>query len=406
MATLANILTSGILEVKGKDRDSRQQLALYLLLFCCASLLSIDLEDKTSSSRAAKDTRRGGTSPRHSHTRRLSCHHGAPNDEAFLPSLVTSCASGWTFVYLIYIGLFRYVVIKQKSGIWSWRLVLGAGSGQCARSLAECFRDVSCELLLFESKHLLTSTDLSRFSLVLFFPLQTATTTKNRFEKLRPTLPKDLDVVGVGGWYKLQTLANDDASAPKEKLVNWIFDQNKQDKDQSADDGTLLGLVALLEAEGKGYDSDLIDGEWRAVLSKSTKKSPKVQKVFDSNTAAGSFSNFHVDESRFEGDVRVLKYGHLKSFVKFKPLSENFDIGPDGSVVLRRISCDITGASWKFWKLPTLPLPLKRKGGYLDVLYLDKDLRITKGNRGGLFVHARPTFWEQQQEMHVEFDTR
>lgn len=66
--------------------------------------------------------------------------------------------------------------------------------------------------------------------------------------------------------------------------------------------------------------------------------------------------------------------------------------------MLRRISCDIVGASWKWWKLPKIPLPLRAKGGYLDFVYLDKDMRITRGNRGGIFVHFRPEFWEQQRE--------
>ena len=42
-----------------------------------------------------------------------------------------------------------------------------------------------------------------------------------------------------------------------------------------------------------------------------------------------------------------------------------------------------------------MQLPLKKKGGYLDVLYLDDDIRITRGNRGGLFVHFRPGFLEK-----------
>lgn len=70
-----------------------------------------------------------------------------------------------------------------------------------------------------------------------------------------------------------------------------------------------------------------------------------------------------------------------------------------GKVVLRRIECDIIGASWKFWKLPRVPLPLKVKGGYLDFEYLDGDLRITKGNRGGVFVHFRPKFYQEQRTL-------
>lgn len=61
----------------------------------------------------------------------------------------------------------------------------------------------------------------------------------------------------------------------------------------------------------------------------------------------------------------------------------------------KRISCDIVDASIKLWKLPTIPLPLRAKGGWLDFLYLDEDMRITRGNRGGLFVHVRPSLVSQ-----------
>jgi hypothetical protein len=68
----------------------------------------------------------------------------------------------------------------------------------------------------------------------------------------------------------------------------------------------------------------------------------------------------------------------------------------DGKIVLRRIACDIIAATFKFWWLPKISLPLRRKGGYLDFIYMDKDIRVTKGNRGGLFVHFRPEFLEEQ----------
>lgn len=221
-----------------------------------------------------------------------------------------------------------------------------------------------------------------------------ASSSKN-FDILKPNLPQDLDIVGVGGWHHLSQLANGGEKSVKEQLVEWIV----QDDDSNAKDtSTLLGLVALLQAEGKGYDSALIDGEWQMVLSQSNKKkSPRIQRVFDNNKAAMNY--FHVDEGTFEGDVRLLKFGHLKSFVSFKPAAENYGVVPGtNKIFLRRIQCDITGASWKFGRLPTLPLPLKRTGGWLDILYLDADVRVTRGNRGGLFVHMRPDYLKQQQQ--------
>jgi hypothetical protein len=83
-------------------------------------------------------------------------------------------------------------------------------------------------------------------------------------------------------------------------------------------------------------------------------------------------------------------------FLQYVPVPEGFTKGADGSIVLRRIMCNIINASFKYGKFPTLPLPLRAKGGYLDFLYLDQDMRITRGNRGGLFIHFRPEFLDQQ----------
>ena len=41
------------------------------------------------------------------------------------------------------------------------------------------------------------------------------------------------------------------------------------------------------------------------------------------------------------------------------------------------------------WRPLRLPLPLKGEG-WLDVVFLSDVMRITRGNRGGIFVHLRP----------------
>lgn len=84
-------------------------------------------------------------------------------------------------------------------------------------------------------------------------------------------------------------------------------------------------------------------------------------------------------------------------YEQYSPSTDAYSKTKDGKIVLRRIGCDIEKATFKFWKLPTLNLFfLKRKGGFLEFMYMDKDIRITRGNRGGLFVHFRPEFLEAQ----------
>ena len=61
-----------------------------------------------------------------------------------------------------------------------------------------------------------------------------------------------------------------------------------------------------------------------------------------------------------------------------------------------RLLSDIVAASiqiqvGKRFGLPKIRIPLPLKGlGWLDVTYVDDKLRVTRGNRGGLFVHVRP----------------
>jgi len=219
--------------------------------------------------------------------------------------------------------------------------------------------------------------------------------------KLHSTLPADFDVVAAGGWNTVEKLSAD----PKAELVALIKDnisasdgkvkqQSDDGNNSSSSDGKLDALVALLQSQGKGFDADLIDGKWTAVLSRQGKKSPKIQKLVSSKSRVNkAYANFNVDAQVFENESYTPHgRGALRATVKYSPTGDGYDIGPDGGIVLRRIMCDIDKASFKYWKLPKLPLPLRAKGGYLDVLYLDEDMRITRGNRGGIFIHFRRDF--------------
>ena len=226
----------------------------------------------------------------------------------------------------------------------------------------------------------------------------TAALGKANFQKYYSALPSDASsiAVGAGGWSALEQMAADPKAEFAAMIASNLSSSDGRVKQGGAiDDGRLNGLVALLQARGRGFDADLIDGTWLAVLSRQGKQSPQVQKLVSSKSRVKkAYANFHVAEGIFENESYTPHgRGTLRATVAYNPTNEAYDIGADGkTIVLRRISCDITGASFQYRKLPKLPLPLKKKGGYLDVLYLDDDMRITRGNRGGLFVHFRPDF--------------
>mmetsp|Transcript_18617 Transcript_18617/g.27602 ORF Transcript_18617/g.27602 Transcript_18617/m.27602 type:complete len:286 (+) Transcript_18617:84-941(+) len=214
-------------------------------------------------------------------------------------------------------------------------------------------------------------------------------------DKLNEMDLTNIDVNKAGGWTSLQRVATD----PKGALVGIIVDYLKRNKSNTGITATINLLPAILEllsSQGKGFDSDLVDGEWASVLNQSSGKSPVFQKAVAKKERAGlSFSNFDVPNSKFYGNVKLGRRSEVRSTVRYNPTGKGF--GKKGnSIVLRRIMCDIVAASIKIWRFPRIPLPfLRRKGGYLDFVYLDNDIRITKGNRGGLFVHFRPEFLEK-----------
>ena len=246
-----------------------------------------------------------------------------------------------------------------------------------------------------------------------YYHLEKVATAEYGLEKLRQeqeqqadgSLP--LDIVSSGGWYKVQQLAAD----PKGMLVAMIVKgiQNKNGSDALTDE-TLNSLLALLEAQGKGFSSHLVDGEWLSVLSKSSKASPRLQKAVErqesKSLSSFSTSNFDICQSKFFGSTPFFKGRlELSTTVAYNPVGAGFtkkrgnssNSNSSSTIVLRRIACDIVGASVRLFRRFKIPLSwlFNKKGGYLDFVYLDSDVRITKGNRGGIFVHFRPAFLER-----------
>lgn len=220
----------------------------------------------------------------------------------------------------------------------------------------------------------------------------TAELAAKNFAQMKPYLPEDLNIIDCGGYYALQQLAAD----PKGEMLNILKESAKSGK-IATNSERLEGTVGLLKAQGQGFESDIVDGEWLLVMQRQGKKSAKTQKLVGKvqKKIGKTSSDFDVDTLKFQNDVSFWKgLGQLSATVQYQPTADSFETrataNKKNEIVLRRISCDIANSSFKFWKLPKAPLPLRRKGGYLDFTYLDEDIRITTGNRGGMFVHARP----------------
>lgn len=219
---------------------------------------------------------------------------------------------------------------------------------------------------------------------------------KKNFEKSKGTLPQALSIVDVGGYDNIYKLAAD----PKAELVTLVIDNLRSTGGSGTYNGKgkIDALVALLQSKGQGFSSIAVDGDWVEVLNRQGKQSTKSQKFIGrKKKTIRPSSNFDVKHMSFQNTVLTPRgNGVLKADVKYKPVASNFDKTVDGKIVLRRISCDIVGATFKYKMLPKLSLPfLKKKGGYLDFLYMDNDIRVTRGNRGGLFVHFKPEYYKK-----------
>merc|ERR1712151_579721 len=110
----------------------------------------------------------------------------------------------------------------------------------------------------------------------------------------------DVNSVQMGGWHKLNTLCED----PKGNLIAMLKENidnevvNTQDMVMGEDFDT---LISILESMGKGYDSELVDGEWLLVFSKNGKKVSRLQKSIRKLYKFGStYSNFDVFSRKFE----------------------------------------------------------------------------------------------------------
>ncbi|CAN0026939.1 unnamed protein product [Discosporangium mesarthrocarpum] len=137
-------------------------------------------------------------------------------------------------------------------------------------------------------------------------------------------------------------------------------------------------LIEGLEGLNEGFKEDAVDGEWQLCFTRNSDGSPSLQKALSGDVG---FQNFDVRGKTFQNVVKLLG-GLVKVLADVA-----YTINPARP---NRLEATIIGAGIKFGPLPRLPLPLTGRVGYLEFVYQDEDIRVTRGNRGGLFLHARP----------------
>ncbi|CAI7736814.1 unnamed protein product, partial [Closterium sp. NIES-53] len=135
----------------------------------------------------------------------------------------------------------------------------------------------------------------------------------------------------------------------------------------------LLAPVAAINPTRNPASSDLLPGRWRLLWSSQASEANRVQRL-----TAGFAKNFQVvseDGSRLENIVELLPA------VLLRAAAEAYVVGPARTEVYIDATTLEVGAL-------KVDLPITGQG-YIDQLYLDETLRVSRGNAGSLFVHVR-----------------
>mmetsp|Transcript_158752 Transcript_158752/g.280450 ORF Transcript_158752/g.280450 Transcript_158752/m.280450 type:complete len:302 (-) Transcript_158752:73-978(-) len=185
----------------------------------------------------------------------------------------------------------------------------------------------------------------------------------------------------------------DDARSEAEVLERYLQLAVVLPEQASLPDEQVQLLVSKAEEQAAPvkFDEERISGDWRLVWQQNTKSATNSQKAAAS---LPQYSNFITDEKGkkvFRNIVQLSK----------KRLSVVADVeydapSPENESPGNRLLSTIGDSSFQAklgqrfgWKPLRIPLPIKGKG-WLDVTYLSDNMRITRGNRGSVFVHLRP----------------
>ena len=168
-------------------------------------------------------------------------------------------------------------------------------------------------------------------------------------------------------------------------------------------------ICKIEEATPASFDEATIWGDWQLVWQKNGKKSTKSQKALTGQPATANFMMAEYGSSgRYGGYNTKIFRNDVKIGARVRVIADVEYTPPAGETPPNRLGSKIckAGVEAKLgkrfgWKPLWVPLPLRGEG-YLDVVYLSPTMRITRGNRGGVFVHLRPELLTREAVESVE----
>ncbi|KAK9846661.1 hypothetical protein WJX81_008660 [Elliptochloris bilobata] len=148
-----------------------------------------------------------------------------------------------------------------------------------------------------------------------------------------------------------------------------------------ANDVQVSELVDAVEAEGGGEaspaQSRAIQGTWRLRWSVQAPNANALQRLAGRGARSFQVVGGAAGPGRLENRLELLPGLRVRASAACSPQGR------------RRTRVAIDGVFLELFGL-RVPLPIKQnEPGYVDWLYLDDNLRITRGNKGSVFVHTR-----------------
>lgn len=150
---------------------------------------------------------------------------------------------------------------------------------------------------------------------------------------------------------------------------------------EQQDDDMVFQLVQLMEADSptqKPARSSLTGGKWRQIWTRQSDTAAALQKL--GSKQSNGFQIIDLDAGELQNLVQFSSWARLSATATCKAISDT------------RTEVFITDAGFYLGplKIPiSVPRSEGRNPGFVEWLYLDEDIRITRGSQGSYFIHRR-----------------
>lgn len=153
----------------------------------------------------------------------------------------------------------------------------------------------------------------------------------------------------------------------------------KGEEDGTLDASTLQKAIAILEKAQIRGDRQLLEGEWRLLWTSGTRNSQKLNKGengMNRKAIASVIQRLDCQGLWFENQVTVA--------------GSSLIVGGPFEYKKHRIQFRFERIGFQLGSLGLLKLPLgKWASGWLQTTYLDEDLHLERGDRGGISLYRR-----------------